>query len=505
MLLRPTNCPSDSIPPWLLKEVLGTVGPSVLSVINCCLTSGHVPAAFKHAVVNPLLKKKNLDPSILSNFRPISQLPFLSKVLEKVVHTQLQSFLVSHNLHEKFQSGFKPGHSTETALLKVFNDLILTVDNGTPAILVLLDLSSAFDTVDHRILVSRLEHQVGITGTALSWFKSYLSDRTFAVQLGEFSSPTAPLTCGVPQGSVLGPLLFLLYMLPLGPILAKHNISFHCYADDVQIYLPIKPETTNSFQPLLNCLQDVKTWMHDNFLALNQNKTEVILFDHSTAIPPNTPDTLISNICPSAKNLGVIFDSTFKLDKHISSVVKNSFFQLRLLAKIKPYLPRQQLEIAIHAFISSRLDYCNSLYTGLDHSSLRRLQLVQNAAARLLTGTRRREHITPVLASLHWLPVKFRIDFKVLLFVFKSLNGLAPLYLAELLHPYTPARALRSADQSLLTTQRTNKRTRGDRAFAAAAPTLWNNLPLPIRSAQSIEAFRSLLKTHLFSLAFNCT
>ena len=152
---------------------------------------------------------------------------------------------------------------------------------------------------------------------------------------------------------------------------------------------------------------------------------------------------------------------------------------------------------------SSPHDYCNSLYTGLDQSSLRRLQLVQNAAARLLTSTRRREHITPVLASLHWLPIKFRIYFKVLLFAFKCLNGLAPLYLSDLLEAYTPVRALRSADLFLLTPLPTKKRTRGDRAFAAAAPALWNNLPLPIRSAQTIGVFRSKLKTHLFSLAFN--
>ena len=159
--------------------------------------------------------------------------------------------------------------------------------------------------------------------------------------------------------------------------------------------------------------------------------------------------------------------------------------------------------MAIHAFISSRLDYCNSLYVGIDQSSLRRLQLVQNAAARLLTNTKKREHITPVLVSLHWLPVHFRVNFKVLLFVFKSLHGLAPPYLAELVEPYIPARALRSADMSLLRVRRTNLRSRGDRAFAAAAPKLWNDLPFPIRNAQSIGAFKSLLKTHLFSLAFN--
>ena len=216
--LRPTSCPSDCIPSHLLKEVFDSVGTSILLFMNTCLSSGHVPAAFKHAVVQPLLKKKNLDPSDLSNFRPISQLPFLSKALEKVVYLQLQSFLTSHGIHDIFQSGFRTGHSTETALLRVFNDLLLNADVGSPAVLVLLDLTAAFDTVDHPTLLHRLENSVGVTGTALQWFKSYLTDRTFSVKLGDHTSTTAPLTCGVPQGSILGPLLFLLYILPLGPI-----------------------------------------------------------------------------------------------------------------------------------------------------------------------------------------------------------------------------------------------------------------------------------------------
>ena len=157
----------------------------------------------------------------------------------------------------------------------------------------------------------------------------------------------------------------------------------------------------------------------------------------------------------------------------------------------------------VHAFISSKLDYCNSLYSGLDQSLLHRLQLVQNAAARLLTGKRKFDHISPVLASLHWLPVAFRIDFKILLLVFKGLNGLAPQYLTELLDLYVPARTLRSSGQVLLVPPKTKLKTKGDRAFMAAAPRLWNSLPEHIRSASSVEVFKSFLKTHLFSLAFN--
>ncbi len=173
-----------------------------------------------------------------------------------------------------------------------------------------------------------------------------------------------------------------------------------------------------------------------------------------------------------------------------------------LLAKVKPYLPRKEFESVIHAFITSRLDYCNSLYVGLDQSSLQRLQLVQNAAARLLTGTKKYEHITPVLASLHWLPVRFRIEFKILLIVFKILHGLAPAYLSELLHVHTPVRALRSSNQALLDVPRARLKNKGDRAFSVVAPKLWNSLPAHIRTAQSVGIFKSFLKTHLFSLAF---
>ena len=162
--------------------------------------------------------------------------------------------------------------------MKVTNDLLIASDSGLVSILVLLDLSAAFDTVDHGILLQRLEHVIGLKGIALNWFKSYLSDRFQFVHVNDDSSSRSKVSYGVPQGSVLGPILFTLYMLPLGNIIRKHCINFHCYADDTQLYLSMKPNEINRLVKLQACLKDIKAWMTCNFLHLNSDKTEVIVF-----------------------------------------------------------------------------------------------------------------------------------------------------------------------------------------------------------------------------------
>lgn len=251
-------------------------------------------------------------------------------------------------------------------------------------------------------------------------------------------------------------------------------------------------------------MHDIKHWLSQNFLCLNESKTEFILFDASSstkAAPDLAP--LTTHLSLVVRNLGVILDSSLKLDKQVDSVIRASFFQLRRLAKVKPFLSRSDLEKTIQAFISSRLDYCNALYIGLNQASLHRLQLVQNAAARLLTNTRKHDHITPVLYSLHWLPVEFRIQFKILLFVFCSIHGLAPLYLCNMLTPCQPSRALRSSEQHLLVVPWSRCKKWGDHAFAVAGPKLWNALPLELRSIMDLPLFKARLKHHLFRSAFD--
>ena len=257
---------------------------TLLKTINLSLSSGYVPRSFKIAVIKPLLKKPTLDPEVLANYRPISNLPFLSKILEKVIANQLCEFLQENNIYEDFQSGFRANHSTETALAKVTNDLLIASDQGFVSVLVLLDLSAAFDTIDHDILLQRLEQLISIKGTTLNWFKSYFSDRLQFVQINDESSVHTKVNHGVPQGSVLSLILFSIYMLPLGNIIRTlgniirtHSVNFHCYADDTQLYLSIKPEQCNQFTKVQACLKDIKTWMTRNFLLLNSDKTEVII------------------------------------------------------------------------------------------------------------------------------------------------------------------------------------------------------------------------------------
>lgn len=505
---KPTTSLLDPIPTKLLKEVLPQINKPILTIINQSLTTGYVPQSFKVAVIKPLIKKPNLDTSVLSNYRPISNLPFLSKILEKVVAKQLNDFLLENNLLEDFQSGFRMNHSTETALLKVSNDLLMASDRGLLSVLILLDLSAAFDTVDHNILLRRLEYAVGIKGLALNWFRSYLSDRFQFVHVNNSSSNRERLNCGVPQGSVLGPILFNLYMLPLGNIIRKHNINFHCYADDTQIYLSIKANESDRLVKLETCLRDIRSWMAQNFLMLNTNKTEVIIVGpkdlrENFSNGEITLDNIALASSSDVRNLGVIFDQDLSFTSHIKNVSRTAFFHLRNIAKIRNFLSFTDAERIIHAFVTSRLDYCNSLLSGCPNSSVRILQLVQNAAARLLTRTGRREHISPVLASLHWLPVKFRIEYKILLITYKALHSQAPSYIEELIELYQPPRALRSEGAGLLVTRQVHKSRTGGRSFSYLAPLLWNHLPASVRGADTLSLFKSRLKTFLFDKAYN--
>ena len=232
----------------------------------------------KNSIVTPILKKASLDSNVLKHYRPVSNLDFVSKLIEKQAVKALVNHTEKHNLGEKLQSAYKSAHSTETALMRVKDDIMKHIANHRGVFLVLLDLSSAFDTVNHNILINRLETELGIKGKVLNWFRSYLSNRTSRVSINGILSEPTELKYGVPQGSIVGPTAFSLYVLPLGNIIRKFELSFHMYADDVQLYTHFEPKDpaliAAALDKISSCIDTIKLWMKKNMLKLNDDKSE---------------------------------------------------------------------------------------------------------------------------------------------------------------------------------------------------------------------------------------
>uniref|UniRef100_A0A803SNL8 Reverse transcriptase domain-containing protein n=1 Tax=Anolis carolinensis TaxID=28377 RepID=A0A803SNL8_ANOCA len=276
--VRATTSALDPCPSWLIKSAREGLVDWFVLIINASLEQGGFPSYLKQAVVRPLLKKVSLDSTVLNNFRPISNLPFLGKVLERVVASQLQGFLDDINYLDQSQSGFRPGHGTETALVALVDDLRRELDGGSVTLLVLLDISAAFETIDHGLLLGRLSG-MGLGGTVLSWLRSFLEGRSQMVKLGDACSDPWPLSCGVPQGSILSPMLFNIYMKPLGEVIRSFGVGCHLYADDAQLYYSFPPNSKEASRVLDECLAAESIWMRRNKLKINPDKTEVLLVD----------------------------------------------------------------------------------------------------------------------------------------------------------------------------------------------------------------------------------
>ena len=504
-------CAVDPMPTWLVKDCLDVLINPITNIVNKSLSLGVFPRSMKAALVKPLIKNHTLDCNILNNYRPVSNLTFLSKVIEKAVAFHLNKYLINNNLNESLQSAYKSGHSTETALVRVKNDIMMSIDQGKPVILVLLDLSAAFDTVDHNVLFSRLKDMFGLSGRVLEWFRSYLEQRSQRASVHGILSDIQFLLSGVPQGSVLGPLVFTMYTRPLGIIAQRYGVKYHLYADDTQLYISLDPDNelnfSSSLKNLEHCIADIRLWMTQNLLKLNDNKTNILYLASPHCVKSlKTPALQMgaSSITPngSVKNLGVIFDQCINMHEHVTSVCRAAYYHLKNIHCLKAFLTQESLLTVVHAFVTSRIDYCNSLLYGISDYNINRLQRIQNSAARIVTNTRKYDHITPILQKLHWLPVRQRIHFKILLITYKSINDMAPEYLCELVSIRKSSRKLRSSSQILLQVPVSRLKSYGDCAFSVAAPNLWNKLPANIRNSSSLGNFKSLLKTHLFKVAF---
>ena len=319
-------------------------------------------------------------------------------------------------------------------------------------------------------------------------------------------SQTCPVQFGVPQGSILGPLLFVLYTAELSQVVTNHDLVLHQYADDCQVYVTTSlNDASSAVDQFSCCLNDVQRWMSQSRLLLNSTKTQVLWLGSKYQVERvsirELPvlDTVVK-VVDTARSLGVIVDSHLTMSAHVAAVCRAAYFQLRQIRLITRALSVDAARTLVQAFISCRLDYCNSLLCGITDNLLQRLQSVQNAAARLVTGVRRRDHITPVLRRLHWLPVRQRVNFKLAVFVYQALHNTTARYLVEDCQLVSNAgrRRLRSADIDTCIVLYTRTRL-GDRSFSVAGPRLWNSLPAELRQPDvEIGQFRRLLKTFLF-------
>lgn len=422
----------------------------------------------------------------------------------------MMEHLSSANLWPLLQSGFRPGHSTETALLRVLSDILQAVDRGDSAALVLLDLSAAFDTVDHAILLQRLQTTFGIDDKAHRWFQSYLTGRCQYVRCGPSRSSVTYLICGVPQGSVLGPILFVLYTADLTSLIESHGLLPHLYADDTQIYGSCPPSAVDALSLQVSvCVNAAAAWMKSNRLQLNPDKTEILWCatrrrQHQLPSAPLLIDGVSVTPVPCVRDLGIYLDGDLTMRTHVQRTVSRCFAALRQLRQIRRHIPASTFQMLAVALVHSRLDYGNSVLVGLPAYLYCRLQSVLNSAARLIYNLRRFDHITDALICLHWLRVPERIEYKIAVLTYNTLYGTAPRYLGPLTRvaDLPGRRALRSSNTSRLDTPPFRLSTVGSRAFPVAAARIWNNLPDNVVSSPSLQTFRKHLKTYLFQRSF---
>jgi len=435
----------------------------------------------------------------------------------------LDEHFSTYDILSPSQSAYRAHHSTETALLSFQDDLLLAAGRGHGIVVLLADSSAAFDTIDHDKLHDDLEVDCGISGVPLSWIDDYLDDRTECVGIDGVKSTPVKVRYGVPQGSVLGPKFYTVYVNNLRKLVEPYGITIKQFSDDTTIYLefsfpPDIPDQFDALRILSSCAGDLINWSTFNMVKLNPAKSDFLYFapaELADMLPPLPLRVGEEPLLPSssAKLLGVVFSSDLSMDRQIASISRAANFNLYRLGKIRSCLTTEATKILVHSLVISHLDYANSLLAELPKKKLKPLQAIHDSAARLIyQGTFTTEESK---FRLHWLPIYYRIRFKILLLIFDCLQGTAPVYLRDCIHLHVPGHTgIRRTARSLevMSSRRKEKRRKKrsiplkpayqKRSFTNYAPQFWNTLPPAIRSTTDRLEFKKLLKTHFFTLSY---
>ena len=483
----------DNIPTNIIKEISGVIVAPLTQLINKSLQQGVFPDALKIAKISPIYKSKSKTD--VKNYRPISVLPVLSKVFEKVFYSRLYAHFVSRNLLSQNQYGFQAGKNTEHALLKFTGDIIDGFDRGKVTVATFMDLSKAFDCVNHEILLAKLEHY-GLNSIDKNWVKSYLLDRKHLVTWNKKLSTISTLNIGVPQGSILGPLLFLIYINDI--VNTSDSVSFVLFADDTTVY-STGDNLDDSIANMNNQLINISNWFTSNKLTLNVDKTQVMMFSRRTTPIPNTHVELrgqaIANVS-KAKFLGVIVDEKLNWKDHVSFVASKLSKSCGILYKVRNCLTTSAKNMLYYSLIHPFLTYCINVYASTYKTNLRPIFLSQKRVIRTLSHASRRDHTLPLFCQWNILPMSHIINFSAALFAYKVLNNLT--YSEnDFLTRNNPVHNLRNRMDLHI---HYNSSTQTQLFIKYRAAKAWNSIPIEIRSSGSLVTFKRKLKLHLFEL-----
>ena len=491
----------DKVNAKILKDSSPVIAPILTSLINDSFSLGSFPLQWKKAEIVPILKSGDSEEP--ANTRPISLLPILSKVCERAAHSQLVNFLDSSNIIHQMQSGNRKFHSTETSLLYFTDELLNNMDHRKMSVIVLLDMSKAFDSIRHDLMLRKLRN-VGLSELACAWFESYLSQRQQVVKIQDTLSSPLPLTVGVPQGSILGPVLFALYVNDL------LRVPKHCkpmgYVDDTKIFLGFP---SNKLQDVISAvnedLKEIVSWCCRNSLLINPDKTKLLYVgvpQLMRTLPATLPSATIlgTEIKPVTvtKDLGVHIDCYLNFNEHITKTASDCMFKLTRVNRIKHLLDRSTLIYLIKAFVFCKLFYCSTVWSNTSNDNIKKLQLVQNYACRIVTGLKKYDHITEALKSLKWLNVKKKLLFNDLVMVYKCINNLTPNYLCERFKQRSEIHQRDTRQKSELTLPKC-RIAAGQRAFAVRGAKSFNFLPKFIRDTESLSGFKRRTFKNIFN------
>ena len=485
----------DGVPLFAIRRCLHVIGTHLLRIVNLSIKTGVFPECWKTAIVVPIPKSGDLTKP--SNHRPISLLSVLSKILEKVVSVQLTSYLESHHLLSPHQYAYRSHHSTEDAVIGAVERLVSNTDRGLLSSVTAIDLSKAFDSVDHGVLLNKLPWY-GITD--VGWFDSYLTDIRQTVRGGVAN---LPVTCGVPQGSIIGPIIFILFTSDL-PAHLTHGVLIS-YADDT-LHIDSASSDDSGLTGLQTRLektmQELKEWFTLNSLKMNSDKTDFMIVGSKVNLKRANNFSFTTDHCSirpskSIKMLGVIVDATLSWEGHISLVVKKCHKILFSLYRFRHYFTRDVLKILVQTYVFPHIAYCLCAWGGAGKSQMQKIQKLINFSARVVSGVKKYQHITPALNSLGWPRIDLLVARRDAVKLWKVLrtDG-APSAIRELLVPRSEvsARATRGSEGGDLHLQRCRLES-SRRAFSYRGAATWNALPNSVRDSPTLNVFKAALRS----------